>query len=372
MRLIKTFSNGQQAQKFSLFLDKRKIANNLDMEMDPVTSEFSYSLWVHNEDQIPEATELLRLFEKNPDDSKYPLPSVSSDEDPIRPMIPHTKKYPFFWTIIILALCVGSFIVQGVQATKMISSGVPANLVVTPLMNWALFDEPTMEIALEKIEAQYPAEKVQQNPLLKMQKQKAYNVLFQKQHFWIGIYPILVNNILNPKEKIAYTAPPFTKIAQGEVWRLVTPIFLHGGLLHILFNMLWLWFLGKQVEPRLSSFRYLLLVIILAATTNVAQYLMSGPLFLGYSGVIMGMVGFIWSRQRVAPWEGYPMEKVVFLFIGIYLAGLFVLELISFLALLGGKEFLFGLQIANTAHVTGAIAGLILGRLSFFRWRSHE
>ena len=77
------------------------------------------------------------------------------------------------------------------------------------------------------------------------------------------------------------------------------------------FNMAWLWYLGRQIEQRAGSVRMLLMILVVGIIANVAQYLMSGPYFLGFSGVVVGMVGFIWVRQRVAPWEGYPLPRGV-------------------------------------------------------------
>ena len=72
----------------------------------------------------------------------------------------------------------------------------------------------------------------------------------------------------------------FGKIRQGEVWRLFTPVLLHGGILHLLFNMAWVWMFGRLIEQRLGSFKYLFLSIIVGVISNVAQYLMSGPRIL--------------------------------------------------------------------------------------------
>ncbi len=117
--------------------------------------------------------------------------------------------------------------------------------------------------------------------------------------------------------------------------------------------------------------RYLLIVLIIAVLTNTAQYLMSGYNFMGYSGVIMGLAGFIWMRQRIAPWEGYFLSKSVVLFIFFYILSLLVFEFFSFGLQMMGVAMLSPV-IANTAHVVGALCGLFLGRLSFFARRESE
>src|SRR5262249_19576251 len=63
----------------------------------------------------------------------------------------------------------------------------------------------------------------------------------------------------------AYFGKAFPEIRAGEVWRLVTPIFLHGGLLHLLFNMLWLYQLGGQIETQESS-RYIAVMVLVFAS----------------------------------------------------------------------------------------------------------
>jgi GlpG protein len=62
-------------------------------------------------------------------------------------------------------------------------------------------------------------------------------------------------------------------ILHGEVWRLVTPIFMHGGIIHIGFNMLCLIAFGTQIELRRGTLRLFLLVLIAAIVSNFGQYL---------------------------------------------------------------------------------------------------
>ena len=96
----------------------------------------------------------------------------------------------------------------------------------------------------------------------------------------------------------------FEEILHGEVWRLVTPIFMHGSIFHIFFNMWWLIDLGTVIEVRRGTLRLALLVLISAIVSNFAQYfwmehtdpgLAHG--FLGMSGVIYALFGYIWMKK---------------------------------------------------------------------------
>ena len=64
----------------------------------------------------------------------------------------------------------------------------------------------------------------------------------------------------------------FDPILHGEVWRLVTPIFMHGNILHIFFNMWWLSAFGTMIEVRRGTLRLAGLVLIAAIISNIGQH----------------------------------------------------------------------------------------------------
>jgi GlpG protein len=132
--------------------------------------------------------------------------------------------------------------------------------------------------------------------------------------------------------------------------------------------MIWLWVLGRPIEERIGTLRTILFTLVLGISTNTIQYLISGPLFLGYSGVIMGLAGFTWMRGRVAPWEGYPLNRSTAIFLAVFVLAMFSLQMASFLIQLF-TDLPFILNIANAAHIGGGIFGALLGRLSFFSLR---
>lgn len=146
-----------------------------------------------------------------------------------------------------------------------------------------------------------------------------------------------------------YIRPPFKEILGGQVWRLVTPIFLHFGIWHVLFNMWWLYDLGNQIEQR-DSPRYLLsMTLVIGAVSNVAQFLVSGPLFGGFSGVVYGLLGYVWMLDRFKPERGYRIDKFIVVFMMVWL-------ILGMLGVIG--------NVANATHVFGLISGVVWGLIA--------
>jgi GlpG protein len=164
-----------------------------------------------------------------------------------------------------------------------------------------------------------------------------------------------------------------TDVLHGQVWRLVTPIFLHAGIFHILFNMVMFHYFGSRIESRYGSWWLGLLILLIAVPSNLAQGLaptMSGPLehlsggpnFLGMSGVVYGFLGYLWMKTVYAPEEGLYVSSGTLL---ILLAWL----LMGFTGLL--NYFIPEGGIANWAHAVGLLAGMAVGYFSIARGRTH-
>jgi len=140
--------------------------------------------------------------------------------------------------------------------------------------------------------------------------------------------------------------------ARGEYWRVLTPMFLHFGAMHIIFNSLWYLEFGHQIERRHGTSTMLALVVLIGAGSNIAQYITSPTaLFGGMSGVIYGLLGYIWSWNKLASWKRLPLRQGIMVFMILWM----VLCLSGFVEALG-----FG-AVANAAHVGGFVMGLVLG-----------
>jgi GlpG protein len=129
----------------------------------------------------------------------------------------------------------------------------------------------------------------------------------------------------------------------AEFWRLFTPALMHFSVLHLVFNLLWWWYLGGQIETKMGSKKLLLIFLVAALIPNVGQFLLSGPNFGGISGVVYALVGYIWWTGRLAPELGLNLPKP---YVGFMLAWL----VLGFFPVLG-------LNMANTAHLLGLLVG---------------
>ncbi len=150
----------------------------------------------------------------------------------------------------------------------------------------------------------------------------------------------------------------FSSLAQvldeGQWWRLVSPMLLHFGVLHLAMNSLWYWELGKRIELRQGPWMLLGLTLLFSLVSNLAQHYTSGPsLFGGLSGVLYGLLGHIWLYQWLAPNRYFNLPK-----------GVLVMMLIWLVVCLTGVVGTLGLgQIANAAHVGGLLIGCLTGLL---------
>jgi membrane associated rhomboid family serine protease len=156
-----------------------------------------------------------------------------------------------------------------------------------------------------------------------------------------------------------------------QLARLTATMFFHGGWLHLLSNMLYLWIFGDNVEDSMGHFKYLVFYLIVgyfASFAHIFSFPQSGVPLIGASGAIAGVLGaylILFPRAKVL--------TLVFLFIFIqvvpipavvFLGFWFLLQLLSGTASLADQ----GAQsVAFWAHVGGFVAGMLLVKL--FAWR---
>lgn len=154
----------------------------------------------------------------------------------------------------------------------------------------------------------------------------------------------LVSRLGNDLDRISGLFFIWPEIKRGEAWRLVSPILIHFGVMHILFNMFWIRDLGTLFEARLGSIYFAVFVAVVGAISNYAEYAIghhSG--FGGMSGVVYGLIGYAWIRGQMDPGAGVRLSREDWIWALIWFA-------LCFTGWLG--------LIANYAHAGGLLTGM--------------
>ncbi|MCC7304366.1 rhomboid family intramembrane serine protease [bacterium] len=165
--------------------------------------------------------------------------------------------------------------------------------------------------------------------------------------------------------KYAFTPALFSIADSSTWWPILTSAFLHGGITHILFNMLFLWVFGDNVEESLGSIGYVLFYLGATVCAALLQYIVDADStipMLGASGAIAGILGYyliVFPRHRI--------RSLIF-----FAGGIFTQELPAqlFLVYWAGTQFLSGFgsllstQEGGTAwfaHIGGLLFGVLIG-----------
>jgi GlpG protein len=329
MRQLATLPNADAAQTLADHLETLQIETHVERLPD------SCAVWVCDEDRLTQARKELADFTSNPADPRFAAARQAAatlrrrrereadaeDAAPSARPQPETAPRPGLWTYGLIAASVLVFIAH--TGYLIYANGG----IASPAAFKILFGQsPELDVSTSPV-------------------QQA-----------LSITPFLVGKV---KGRLGHVwLVGLQEIRHGEVWRLVTPIFLHFGLVHLLFNMVVLWQFGSLIEARRGAWRYLALILLTAVVSNVAQFYLtitwedgalsvhSEPAFGGMSGVIYGLFGYLWMKSRYSPALGLTLNpRVVVLLI----AWLFV----CMSGVIG--------PVANTAHVAGLFVGVVIG-----------
>ena len=146
---------------------------------------------------------------------------------------------------------------------------------------------------------------------------------------------------------------PAASLKRGQVWRAITPIFLHLGMLHLAMNMFVLVSFGKMVERWLGTPRYALFILLLAVGPNLLQglspeWMEGSPFFGGMSGVLYGFFGYVWVRSSMNPTLGVSIPfPIAVIFVGLIVLGL--------------SGVFPDWQLAHLCHLGGLLIGSAMG-----------
>ncbi len=312
MRQIGTVSDQVAAERFTAYLITQGLAAQAEQEGE------SWAIWIRNEDQVPTAKEAFRQFVEQPNDPRYAqvvheahrLLQQEADrrEQARRNLVDagvpwrRPSSHRTPLTNVILGLCIVVFVLSGLGAER-----------DSTARRMLLFRDPHRRVT-------------EQNDRL--------------------------------PDRLA-------DIRSGQTWRLVTPIFLHVDLLHLVFNLLMFHFFASRIEDRRGTVRLAGMILVIALFSNLAQALApgdwgafsGGTFFCGISGVVYGLFGYVWIKSIYQPGLGLLVSgsTVVLLVVWMFLGLFGVLDRglanhASDAASSGG--------IANLTHVVGLFAGL--------------
>lgn len=309
MRQIGTIPNVDWAERFTAFLITQGIAAQADEE------DGAWAIWVRNEDHLDDAKAAFEQFKANPDDPQYEgaLREASAILDAEAKRREQAQKNVIEmrgqWrrpgtrrnplVVAVILLCVGTFILTGF--------GRDRSSMARRVLGFC-----------DLTQRDGPVEDTFANRLADVRK--------------------------------------------GEIWRLITPIFLHGGILHLVFNMFMFHMFGSQIEDRRGTARLAMIVLVVALTSNFAQATApaswgafgGSPNILGLSGVVYGLFAYVWMKAT------FELDS------GLYVSGgtvaiLLVWMVLGFTGALDGVVGGEHTRMGNLAHGVGFVTGLAIG-----------
>jgi GlpG protein len=147
----------------------------------------------------------------------------------------------------------------------------------------------------------------------------------------------------------------FSSIRQNQWWRIFTPAFLHGHVLHLAMNMVMFYQLAGAIEHRRSTWRLGLLILAIGIVSNLCQAIVPNSVggtsqFLGLSGVNYGLFGYMWMKSRFDPAVGLYIDRGTVVILVAYL-------LLGFAGVLNAGD----VRIANWVHGAGFVTGVVIG-----------
>lgn len=330
MRLIGHIMEKSAAHRFGDYLLTRGIGADIE------AAAAGYGVWVHADDHLDAAKEELKLFLAAPDDAKYQTGRTADRlrREQEKKEVRLQRNYievrtnwhgrlhgarPLTSALILICVFVGAATRLGDEREGVIDYLTFGRLPTEQQIYQAIAEQTKDESDLER---NPPADFLLQDHVER--DGRSMIGMLRRLTGWTG----------------------FEQVQGGEAWRLITPIFLHFGWLHIVFNMFWLYDLGGAIERNRGWPKFLGLVLAAAIISNIAQAWMDGPQFGGMSGVVYGLLGYVWMKGRYEPHLRLALAPNTMVYMLVWLV-------VCMTGVVG--------PIANTAHVVGLLTGIAIG-----------
>jgi len=137
-------------------------------------------------------------------------------------------------------------------------------------------------------------------------------------------------------------------IRRGETWRLVTSILPHAGILHLAFNLYWLWVFGTLIEEVYGHLKTAALIVLFAFCSGAWDYALAVG-GIGLSGVGYGLFGLLWVLSRH---DERFRDAIDSRTIQLFIAWFFLCIVTTVAGFM---------PVANVAHGVGAVVGILVG-----------
>ena len=316
MRCLGEVEGRQAAESLVAYLLTRGISTNIEVLPDHPDQ---WEIWVREEDRLQEANEVFREFTESPTDPKYSAAlteaaKILADREKQRQQVAKNMRKvqfrgggaqggPIPLTITLGVLCIVIGLLTNLGRPR------PENELGTLIKSRLMFVD-------------------------------------------VGAY----------QESVERAQPdPTLSLRQGEIWRVITPIFLHDGPFHLGMNLFVLFSFGRYVERWLGTPRYALFVLFAAVLPNLLQGLMpedlrGNPIFVGISGVTLSFFAYVWVRTSMDPTLGVRVPNIFAAFIVGYIV-------------IGLSRVVPGWRIADLAHLGGFLVGVAAAFLPIARGR---
>lgn len=328
MRQLAVFESERDAQRLAAYLVTQRIVAHAEREAA------GHIVWVRDENQMPAAQTILAAYREHPEDPRYDgveqlAKAVQQAADAERAarqknIVEMRQRWGR-----------GMGLTQRCPLTIAL---IVASVFVTIATQQLLRDAPPITPLLERLRF------VDWSNVMRERYERT---------------PTALGGLIRFVEHDHYRPDNFASVRQGQFWRLITPIFIHYGLIHLVFNMWWMYVMGGYIEDRRRGKFFLAFVLLAAVTSNLAEATVEQlrdiwATFGGMSGVGYAVFGYLWIKVRFEPDVGYKFSRETF----------FVGWLWFFLCLARDfppfDEWLKDTlpAVANTAHVVGLLVGM--------------
>jgi len=320
MRLLGEINSSGHTTRLVAWL----LTKGIKVKVEPAgSSGESYEVWVRDEDLLDQAKAEFADFQTNPEDSKYDAAIKEADAIAREEALQRKRMQKKIVKV------------QGGQVQK--KSPLTVLLIVLCGIVFLLTDFGDADESL------------------------AYRALQ-----FVSVSPPIPTELLaGGRDDLGLR---LASVSKGEFWRLATPAFIHHGVFHILFNMMWLHQFGRMIENRYGALNLGLLVLATAVISNFLQCTVPegiggiGPGFLdgsqylqthlgGMSGVVYGLFGFVWIRSQVDRSSGMFVTQGTVTILLIWL----------FFCMTPFSTELLKSNVANWAHGVGLVVGMAIG-----------